>query len=218
VLSNDNDPTSLYEAFEFGLGPNAISNPGESLFADDIFINPGYVAPENGPDMALLYFEDGFQSATPAELYGGSNAALDGTDASIAGYGAPGTVSTGEQAPDAQKRAGVNVVDGVGSVFETSFFWDPGDPDFRDLGTLGLIGDSGGGWFIEDDGDFYLSAITSFADRNVRYGSRTFGTLVQPELAWINDTIESKAVPEPSSTLLLLVGAPFLRRMRRRAA
>jgi len=220
VLSDDNDPTSLYDTFDFGLGTNTATDPGESQFASEVFVNPGYIGPENGPDMALLYFENGFQSADPAQIYIGSNAALLGTDASIVGFGAPGTPATGLQAPDGQKRAGINVVTLVNSPvgYQETIFRNTFDPDFRTLGVLGTPGDSGGGWFIQDGDDFYLTAISSFGDTNIRYGSGIFASLVNPELQWINDTIASKAVPEPSSALLLLVGAPFLRRMRRRAA
>ncbi|WP_218932194.1 trypsin-like serine protease [Adhaeretor mobilis] len=221
VLENDYDINSVYNGFEFGLGNNVITDPGESLFASEVFVNPGYGGFESGPDLALLYFEDAFETATAAELYLGDVADLTGTDTGIAGYGVGGTPSTGYVGAAGQKRAGIVPIDSVASpnsTFMETFFRQPGHPDFNDLGLLGSPGDSGGGWFTEIDDEFFLTGITSFATLNPRYGSSTYATILGlDERVWIGETIASRAVPEPSSVVLLgaasLVG---LGRRRRR--
>jgi len=148
VLEDDNDLGSAYNNFFFGLGPDIVTDPGERMFASEVFVNPGYGGFNNGPDLALIYFEDAFQTATAAQIYLGDVADLAGTDTSIAGYGIGGTPSTGYVGDAGQKRAGVVPIDSVSSpnsTFMEAFFWNPGDRDFRDLGILGSPGDLGGG-------------------------------------------------------------------------
>ncbi len=87
TLSNNADPSSILSSVQFGLGPNLFSDPGESYFADEVFIAPGYINIENGPDVALLYFDEQFVSAAPSEIYTGSLVVGDLVD--MVGYGTP---------------------------------------------------------------------------------------------------------------------------------
>jgi len=175
VLEDDNDNTSSVETYEFGLGSNFRTDPGESLFSTEVFVNPGYNGFENGPDLALLYFEDAFTSVEPALLYTGPVEDLTGTNSSLVGYGGAGTPSTGLQPIDANRRAGTNTLTfniDDDDVFQRARFIQPGLTNWQQLGALGTPGDSGGGWFIEDDGDFYLTGISSFWTGILRYCHR----------------------------------------------
>jgi len=88
-------------------------------------------------------------------------------------------------------------------------FIPPNFTNGNPLGVLGAPGDSGGGWFVEDNGEYYLTGISSFATLTTQYGNSTYATILQPELDWIAATIASRQVPEPASLLLLLTAAAW---------
>ena len=205
--------TNLFDDYLFGLGANSSTLAEEYQFANEVFLHPNYAGPEAGVDLALLYFETPFVSAAPADIYAGQ--VQVGDVASIVGYGRPGTPATGIQNADGVKRAGQNVVEFGNSPapgYIEYFFRGSGHPDFLPLGSQGTPGDSGGAWFV----DGQLAGITSGGNNIVFYGSSTSAFQVNLASAWIDETIASKAVPEPASAVLLAVGLPFFRRMRRR--
>ncbi|QDT01230.1 trypsin-like serine protease [Adhaeretor mobilis] len=221
TVADVNNPNSLLlpEEFLFVIGSNTSTGAQEFKTPTEVFLHPGYDGVEQGVDLALLYFEDGFTTAAPAELYQGS--VQVGDVASIVGYGQTGTPATGA-APtlDGVKRASQNFVqfaDSPTTGYLEYFFTQPGFSNFSALGGQAMPGDSGGGWFIQSDEDFYLAGITSGGEGVSRYGAASSAYEVNLASAWINDTIASKtAMPEPSS-LVLLAGASlgFLTRRSR---
>jgi hypothetical protein len=66
---------------------------------------------------------------------------------------------------------------------------------------MGTPGDSGGGWFIDVNGEMQLAAVTSFYLGDFSYVGAT-GAL---RVSLYNDWIDSY-VPEPTSLLLLVAG------------
>lgn len=207
VLSVDSNTNSVYEGYRVGFTDDIFADPGENQFASELFIHPDYLNIGSGPDLALLYFEDPFSSVSPATFYQGS--VQVGDPVSFVGYGQPGTPSTGLQPLDGKRRAGTNLVDNIGSPagYIDAEFNGPGETGFQQLGILGTPGDSGGGWFVENGGQFELLGISSFANVFPGYGANTDATLLtQENIAWVRETIDSRAVPEPASALLFMVG------------
>src|SRR5690606_406303 len=94
----------------------------------------------------------------------------------------------------------------------------PQQPGFQELGILATPGDSGGGWFIDINGEYKLAAITSDWDGFAGYLGRSYATYRTPEIEqWIHGEIQAHAVPEPASATLMLfgLGAAAVRRRRR---
>ncbi|MDZ4261779.1 MAG: trypsin-like serine protease [Pseudomonadota bacterium] len=191
-----------------------------------------------GWDIGLMHFETDFD-VTPAQLYTGNNEWLS-LSASV-GFGYTGNGDTGMQYVDYQSRAGTNIVDdlwsleGSGDQILWSDFDHPTDAtynafeflgvDFDDLATVLEImiapGDSGGGVFIQEDGQIYLAGVHSFiydvSNNGVfGYGDAYGSTRVSGFVDWINAKVTAHQVPESGSLLLVLLGGLGLFMQRRR--
>ncbi|MEO1497309.1 MAG: trypsin-like serine protease [Planctomycetota bacterium] len=172
----------------------------------------------SGWDLALVKLSEPVVGIDPAVLYTGEGElGLVGT---AVGYGATGTGSTGFDAATAgTKRAGDNVIDVVGTtktpgsarfLFNVNNervlgvdFDEPGNPAAGRLGSdtpldleyLIAPGDSGGGLFVEADGQTLLAGVTSFGQSfdadgvNSDYGDLGGFTRVSPFVEWIEETI-----------------------------
>jgi len=214
----DDDPAGLYDGYSVHFTSNFFQ-PGPQYFdAIDVVVHPDYAGERSGPDLALAFFEPGSFQVDPVTLYSGPH--VVDTPYHIAGFGQPGTPSTGLQNYDGNRRAGTNLLTSTGAFggqYLSATFVTPLGFEFQELGLLGTPGDSGGGWFIDVNGELQLAGITSLWSGIPAYGAATFATPFTPEtLAWINSEIQSHAVPEPSSAALLLVGALGARRIRKR--
>ncbi len=126
--------------------------------------------------------------------------------ATVVGYGQTGDGQTGATLPFGTKRAGKNLIGGLGGVAgypDQVILADMDYPDPQaegkaislDLEYLAAPGDSGGGWFVQIDGETQLAGITSFAfawDQEIDfdYGDLMAATRLGQYLRWIDDFID----------------------------
>ncbi|MEM1305266.1 MAG: trypsin-like serine protease [Planctomycetota bacterium] len=178
-----------------------------------------------GYDIALVKLSSPVEGVAPATLYAGEDElGLVGT---AVGFGSQGVGSTGFQAGTAgTKIAGQNVIDAVGpdkspgsnpfafnvdndrllavdfdsptSPFESRL----GDRSPLELEYLIAPGDSGGGLFIDVDGETLLAGVTSFGlsvdanGPNSDYGDLGGFTRVSSFVDWIEATLLEVDGPE----------------------
>ncbi|MEN1681445.1 MAG: trypsin-like serine protease [Planctomycetota bacterium] len=165
-----------------------------------------------GWDIGLVRLSERVTDVAPATLY------LDRDElaqtATLVGFGTTGTGLTGATQPGGTKRAGRNVIDAVGTTttpgsvispptdrIVTVDFDEPGVPGTSTLGSptpldleyLTAPGDSGGGLFLEQDGDLLLAGITSLGSTfsgqaDSDYGDRASFTRVSSFINWIEGT------------------------------
>ena len=150
------------------------------------------------------------------------------------GRGRTGTGLTGHTTSDGQFRAGTNMQDVTGAFFGISsaiLLADFDNPDNAADNWFGSAtptaleaglapGDSGGALFIDFGFGPTLSGVHSFitsqdGNTNMDYGDASGSTRVASHFSWI---VGVTGIPEPSTLLLLLLGAPALAWRRWRAA
>lgn len=164
----------LPSGHNFRIGNNDYRTSSVTLY-------PGYDSSTMYADLAVIQLSRPVIGVTPATLYTGTNEV--GQDIDIAGYGLGGTGEYGYQENTSKKRAGQNVIDGLGdnttfgSIFETTF---PNDTLLYDFDKPAALlnpmgsntsraleyhqagGDSGGGWFVDVAGDKRLVGVASY--------------------------------------------------------
>jgi hypothetical protein len=179
----------------------------------------------SGWDIGLLYINTDLDVA-PAQLYTGSEEWL--TMSTSVGFGYTGNGETGVEGIDYLGRAGTNTIDDVWSIdggarILWSDFDHPTDPSYNvieysdmeydDLASalefMIAPGDSGGGLFIQENGQNYLAGIHSFmmdysGNGDFGYGDIYGSTRVSSFIGWIDNIINPYPVSEPSSIFLLL--------------
>jgi len=161
---------------------------------------PGWTGDaQGGNDLALVRLTQPVDTLVPAEIYTGEDEIERvGT---VVGYGRTGTGLTGAVRPAGTKRAGRNLIGGLGTVIgysENTLLadFDVPDPDATgkaiclDLEYLAAWGDSGGGWFAQIDSQTYLVGVTSFlyamdGDLDADYGDIMGSTRVSVFADWI---------------------------------
>lgn len=160
-------------------------------------------------DLGLVHLTQSVPSVTPAILYDGSSEV--GSTATVVGYGKTGTGLTGDIYPAGTKRAGNNLIGGLGDVIGYSTNSLMADFDYPDptatgkaiclpLEYLAAPGDSGGGWFIEENGVSYLAGVTSFGYATDGYIDSSYSdimgaTRVSNYLDWIDSIVGIVAIP-----------------------
>jgi hypothetical protein len=217
LLSAHQFDTTLYQSYSVRTGTHVLNDIG-GIYHTDIapIIHPTWAGSrQTGLDLAILHFDNPIISANPANLYTGPH--LLGEDYAMVGWGTvaePG----GSPSNDFFKRGSENVVNNINRFngdYISATFREPGHSDYRHLGMLGAPGDSGGGWFIDVNGEYQLAGITSSAGGNT-YGFFTSAAKLDHD--WINSNLGAgtTAIPEPSSFLLFLFGSAgvFFRRFR----
>jgi hypothetical protein len=159
---------SGYSNFAFSLSTSIYTEPPNYVFADAWFPHPDWVAGSRygtGHDIGLIRLSQSIYDVAPAVLFAGED--QRNTLMHMAGYGDPGTYSTGLQPFDGLKRAGDNVTEGWGGEWPhieiENQYWgartNPYDPYLQPLEIMGSPGDSGGGWFAEIDGQMQLVGL-----------------------------------------------------------
>lgn len=210
---------------------------GTSIAADQWFSHPSYDYNDNYSryDIALVHLSTPVDWISPTPLFSGTLAI--GDLVSFAGYGDYGTGLTGAAEYGGYLRGAQNVVDAFGGVDQQlsvgddtdnlanfashQFFIDFDAPD-QD-GPIGgsaidfegdsAPGDSGGGWFIEQDGTYYLTGLTTGGFlTNCVYGDLAYNLNTSDFNSWIYESI-----PEPGTLSLIglaltgvLLGRRFL--------
>ena len=177
-----------------------------------------------GWDIGLVRLSSPVTTVTPATPYSGTSEL--GEEATLVGFGATGTGLTGANEPAGFKRAGRNVVDVVGGVqspgsnpnfrfgHDRLIAVDFDSPDNAGESTLGATapleleyltapGDSGGGLFLEVDGQTLLAGVTSLGSSNdgdganSDYGDRASFTRVSSFIDWIEETTDLNLTGPP---------------------
>ena len=183
----------------------------------EIILYPGYqeagVLGHNG-DLALLRLDRPVEGVPPAIIYRGTQE--QGKVGTIVGYGRSGSGASiiTSPTPVGTKRAGQNMIDGIGTVVDgrdipdnllISDFDHPRDSTLNRIGDvepLGLEycpvgGDSGGGLFMENSEDWYLMGIMSAFTPRINddinlglAGSLIYWTRLSMYADWIYSVLE----------------------------
>lgn len=178
---------------EFTLG-------GETYRSVDSILHPDWTGNiQAGNDLALVKLDRAVTSVDAAKLYTGRDEV--GMNTTIVGFGKTGDGFSGSFLPAGEKRAGNNLIGGLGDVVgysEKSLmadfdFPDPnatGKAESLDLEYLAAPGDSGGGWFLDRAGETLLAGVTSFGYApdgflDSGYGDIAGATRVSDYLDWI---------------------------------
>jgi len=159
---------------------------GEVLSVTEIKVHPDYEASRyksakepisrKGIDLALIYFKS--KTAMPIAKIWERTVPL-GSHVFLCGFGGAGNGTSLDAKTDAQKRCGTNIIDAIGGDFDGKipdwyYVSDFDGTGFEaknkcgstlptELECLGTGGDSGGGEFIEDQGNWYLVGLFSTA-------------------------------------------------------
>lgn len=208
--------------------------------------NPGWNGSVNdGFDIALVRLNSPITNITPATIYTGFQEYRQVV--TMVGYGQTGNGTTGSTGSSGIKRAGQNVVDELFTMRNglTGLRWDFDDPPGAganapnrlggsntplDLEYQIASGDSGGGSFIQENGNWYLAAVHSATydfftwpgtNDSHTYGDVAIATRVSAYQQFIFNNIPDLAaasLPEPSSVALLGLIAGLLCGQRLRIA
>ncbi len=183
---------------------------------EEITLYPGYVASGvlgHDGDLALMRLSEAVTDVTPAVLYRGTQE-QDRVGTSV-GYGRSGSGKSviTDPTPVGTKRAGRNMIDGIGSVVDGRDIPDDlliadfdhprdatlnriGDAEPLDLEFCPVGGDSGGGLFIEENGQWYLAGTFSAVsvrindDMNLGVsGSLMYWTRISQYADWIDSVV-----------------------------
>lgn len=171
----------------------------------------------SGGDLALVQLDRPVPNIRPAMRYHGEDEV--GRTLTKVGYGVAGDGKNGLKRAGTPVRSGSNnVIDAAGAklgkveVNTRVLLFDFDDPDKPSSNQLGdaspldleggvSIGDSGGGWFIKDDGKWKLVAITSRripssgdlnddqSQADLYYGAIGLGIRVSTANNWIDEVI-----------------------------
>jgi len=167
------------------IGTMTFTLGGSTYHVTETHYNSGWTGQVNiGNDIGLVRLDSPVGNVAPAYLYTGSDEYHKIT--TIVGFGRTGTGLTGAILAAGTKRAGNNVLS-LGSALN-SIPWSGGGndnmivADFDQPGATGdptvdlavptdleycaASGDSGGGWFIQINGNDYLAGVTSFLSHN----------------------------------------------------
>ncbi|RYD20103.1 MAG: hypothetical protein EOP88_16425 [Verrucomicrobiaceae bacterium] len=190
---------------------------GQTYTIESYITAPGHPIFDVTNDVGLLRLSSAVTNIQAATMWRFDNQAdILGREATWVGFGLDGTGLTG-QGFTPEKRAFTNVVDGLSPAFGLpgpSFFSDFDNPD----GTTNALvsgsatptrlegnvtpGDSGGGVFVNVNGQSYLVGINSYTSGfspglNSKYGALSGAADLWAFHDWIYQNTGVAAVPEP---------------------
>lgn len=176
----------------------------------------------SGFDLALVRLTSAISNVAPAP-FGEGPPNLIGLESTFVGFGLGGVGETGAVGgTGGVKRAGTNRLDYDGSLlgFSSSIFladFDSGSASHSSLGSstptsfesITSPGDSGGGVFVNVNGQMLLVGVNSFVaslagETNSSYGEIAGFQSLQPHLAWVQGIAHA---PEPASLILGVICA-----------
>jgi len=167
----------------------------------------GFGNPSIQHDLSLLYFDDPLPNLLFPTL--GNSLSL-GDTATMVGYGRSGYGSYGytTDASLTDRRVGSNVID---ELADGLFRYDFDDPNTggglgNDIESLIGPGDSGGSLLV---GNALVGVNTFTEGYGGLFGDYGGGIVLNNEWDWIHETT-GLAIPEPSSAILLMLGASGL--------
>ena len=220
--------------------PARFSVGGIEYLSVQVTTHPDHVVFRNIADIALIELAGPVTGVDPVSMFAfGNRDSILGEEAVWVGHGFGGTGLTGQNAGLIAMRAMTNVIDsfggGVGQP-DTSFAADfdrPGGggntapssaPEPTRLEGCVTPGDSGGGVFIEQDGQWMLAGVISYqahydGTQNSDYGDLSGATDLFVYADWIESVSGIAVVPEPGVAVLFpLAAAALLGRRRSRGA
>ncbi|MDB4382578.1 trypsin-like serine protease, partial [Akkermansiaceae bacterium] len=196
--------SSGFDSIQFSLGHDGLAFDDVGV-ANQWFIHPDYNGGSNTitPDLALIHLSLPIQSVVPATRFRGADptpgAAPNGPTYAMAGYGLHG-IYGGSLSDDTIKRAGTNIVEGFSDGADNMRVnFDPSSASH--LEWKGTPGDSGGGWFIDVNGDWQLAGVSDWASTPLEGLGFAGATRVSSYNGWIDQTMAS--APEPTSAVLV---------------
>ncbi len=204
--------------------------PGFGTYAASVFYTcPGFTGfgnPSIQNDLGLIYLANPLPAGV---LYPSLQGNLStGTEFLMAGFGRSGYGSYGYTtfASLTDRRIGYNVVDSFqtdqgGAGFNAIFLYDfsppsttgqPGGSLGNNLESIIGPGDSGGPALVADGSGYAIAGVNTFVEGyGGQFGDIGGGIVLAPYLDWIGDTT-GLAVPEPSVSLLAILGLAILLR------
>lgn len=194
------------ESMQFVLGADVLGDPRESVQVARWDVHPSYNGIGGPGDLAVLTLSQSVTTATPVSLF--SDEYVLGTQLVMVGYGRPGVVGEGYQSEfDGIRRAGYVYPSEYGGLtwlqdYLSNRFYPPGWPGYDPMGLMGTPGDSGGGWFIYNNGSWELVGLTAINGGIYDYFGRTGAVRLDDYNGyrdWVIRHISTpKAVPQPA--------------------
>ena len=182
-----------------------------------------------GYDIGLVHLAEPITHIEPSTLYRGSAVDLIGKTVVATGYGTTGVGSDNARWIDLKRRGGENVLDAFAGDLQPSLQRTPmpqflmydfdspdamtnrtGDATPLALEALSGPGDSGGGVFLEVDGEYQLAALTKFGTNFTGYGGIAGAQTLLYD--WIDDIMaggDGLGLPGPPQGKLV-PGVPFI--------
>lgn len=205
------------QSMQFAVGADVLGNPEQVVNVSSWVIHPDYTGIGGRADLAVLTLAEPVTVTDPVSIFMGDY--VLGTEVAMVGYGRPGTVGQGYQSEfDGLRRAGVLIPSEYGGGvwaqdYLSAWFFQVGWPYSHELGQMATPGDSGGGWFVDNNGHWELVGITAINNGFYGYGGRSGATALDDRFGY-RDWVMT--VPEPAAIVLFGVGAlgAFSRRRR----